>query len=348
MANTPEEQQFFDWFNTLTPEEQAGFQNTYGTGAGAPAAAAPAPEISAPPSTPTPVDPAESRAMFDNLAAYLDSLGLGSLFTVDAQGRPGGWLWDQVTGGIDSEAGLQLALEQTPVYQARYGVIGRLRTRAASGEPLIVPTVQQVREYEQSAAQLMRQTGFPSWFYDNFSDLQGLMEQGYSLPELEHRIGQTWETVANADPHVMQAFEDYYGIQGAGALAAFVLDDQYTLAQLDKYSRAAYTGGMGRAVGLNLDRALSERIADLPTTEAGIVEDLNTVAELQGRGVFSEGWTETADLTAEGEGIGAVVFGDGAAAGAIGRRTLSRRANEVSSTGGAALTQAGLAGAGST
>lgn len=345
--NTPEEQQFFDWFNGLSPAEQQQFQSTYGTGSGvpttpAPAPAAPVPDITAP--TTTPGTAINNSAVFQSIAADLTAAGLGSLFTVSADGTPSGWLWDQITAGNDTEAELQTALEQTQAYQSRYGIITRLRARAASGEPVHVPTMEDVRNYEVAGRELFQQAGLPPWMYDTNDDMQQLMEKGIGLPELQQRVGAAWERVAHSDPHVLAAFEDYYGIQGEAALASMFLDPNYTLAALDRTSRAAFTGGMGQAVGLKLDRALSERIADLPTTEAGIVESLNNVSELQGRGLFNEGISEVTDLTAEQTGIDAVVFGGGAALSAIERRTLERQANSRSSAGGAALTQAGLTG----
>ena len=70
---------------------------------------------------------------------------------------------------------------------------------------------------------------------------------------------------------------------------------------------------MGSNVGLSIDQQLADRIASLPSTLGGIWEDLNTVTSMnRSGGVFDEGFTETADLTAEGTGIDAVFFGDGA------------------------------------
>lgn len=287
-----------------------------------------------------------NQQTFKQLAAFLGSYGLGSLFSVDDQGLPAGWLWDQITNGVDSEAVLTLALESTPQWQQRYGIITEMRNEFATGKAdVVVPTMEQVRDYETQGAQMMKLAGFPTWFYDSYQDMQGLMRQGVSLAELQQRVGESWSLVNNTDPAVVQAFEQFYGMQGEAALASFYLDPDRTIADLDKASRTAYAGGMGKSLGLNIDKQLAERMADLPDSPDAIVENLTQVAELQGRGVFNEGITETADLTAETEGVGATVFGDGAAAAAIERRIATRRANAASSTGGAALTSAGQVGA---
>ena len=139
--------------------------------------------------------------------------------------------------------------------------------------------------------------------------------------------------------------EQFFGVEGDAAMAAFFLDPARTTASLDRAARTAYTAGMGRNVGLDLDQTISDRVASLPSTYAGIWENLRSVASMnRDGGVFDEGFTETADLTAEGTGIDAVFFGDGAAAAQMERRILERDANARSSTGGAIITQAGAVG----
>jgi hypothetical protein len=347
MATPEEDRAFFDWLATQTPEQQAAFGAAYGPGGTATAApaAAPDPGITAPAADIPSAGPSTTdRAVYQQLSAFLTSYGLGSLFTTDASGLPSGWLWDQIVSGTDTEAGLQLALEATPIYQERYGVITRMRQQAASGAPTVVPTIAQVRDYESNAAAMMKQAGFPPWFYDSYQDMQNLMEQNISLSELEQRVGQSWDLVHNTDPLVQQAFADFYGAAGDAALASFYLDPDKTISQLEKASRAAYAGGQGRSMGLSIDQQLAERIANQPLSAQGINDNLQQVANLQGRGVFTEGITETTDLTAEQQGIGAAVFGEGAAASQIERRIQARRANATTATGGAALTQAGQIG----
>lgn len=298
--------------------------------------------------TPNPTAPENiqgtlNRSSFDQLSSFLASYGLGSLFSIDANGRPSGWLWDQIVNGVDTQAALQVALEQTPIFQQRYGVILRMRDAAAKGQPVVVPSIAQVREYETNAAAMLRQAGLPAWFYDSYEDAQKLMESNISLSELEQRVGESWDRVQSSPPEVKQAFEQFYGASGEAALASFFLDPDTTINQLERASRAAYAGGTARTLGIGLDRALSERIAALPLSDEAIRSDLVQVSDLQGRGVFTEGITETSDLTAEGTGVQAAVFGSGTEASQIERRILARRANAGTSSGGAALTQQGLA-----
>jgi len=289
---------------------------------------------------------ATNREIFDQVSAYLQAMDLGGLFSIGGDNAPGGWLWEQITSGVDSEAAIQISLEATQEFQTRYGVITAIRQQAASGAPVHVPTVAEVREYEQRVSTMMRQVGLPAYMYDSFHDAQALMVNGLSAVEVEQRLGQAWDRVQNTDPAVRQVFSEFYGtLAGDAALAATFLDPARTMANIEKQSRAAYTAGMGRRVGLELDQSAAERIAGLPKTEAGIYQDLTAVSQMQGGGIFSETMGERAkDLTAEQTGIDATVFGDGIAQADIEKRVIERRAQNAAVPGGALRTNRGMTG----
>jgi len=209
--------------------------------------------------------PQDNMNTFTNIQNYLTSMDLGGLFTIGPDGTPGGWLWDQITSGVDDQNTILINLEQTQQFKTRYGIIGELRTRAASGEPVHVPTVAEVREYEQTVAGSMRQAGLPTFMYDEYTDLQKLMGQGLSALEVEDRLGQTYERVQNTDPLVRAKFNEFFGVaQGDAALAAVYLDPSKTLANLERMSRTAYTSGMGQRMGISIDQATADRIAGTP------------------------------------------------------------------------------------
>lgn len=354
---TPEEQQFFDWFNTLSPAEQQQFQATFGTGEGpvTPAAApAPAPTPAPDPAV-TPVDTAttagapsnNNATIFGQWATYLQSIGLGDLFSIGADGTPGGWLWNQVQAGVDNQAEFQMNLEQTQQFQARFPIIGQFRQRARDGEPGSVPSVPDVLTYEREVADTLRLAGLPQWMFDDRTYIQGLMGQELSADEVEARLGSAWTLVRNTDPAVLDQFAEFFGVQGDAAMAAFFLDPGRTTAQIDRMARTAYTSGLGETLGLNIGQQAADRIAALPKTEGGIWQDLTELSRLERPGgVMVEGITETRDLDLMDEGLDAVVFGDGDALSAIERRILERKANDRSSLGGAAITQAGVVGVG--
>lgn len=288
-----------------------------------------------------------NEMLFNQISSYLTEMGLGSLFSYSG-GKPAGWLWDQISSGLDNQAALLVALEDTPVFTARYGIIKELRQQQAAGKAVHVPSVAEVREYENTVASMMRQAGLPDYMYDSFEDTHNLLRNGLSAAEVEQRLGQAWERVRNTDPAVRDAYSSFYGADGDAALAATFLDPAKTLSQIERQSRAAYTAGYGQRMGISIDQLAAERMADLPKTEAGIFQDLTRVNELAGSGIFAEtmGEAADADLEANTTGLDAIVFGDGAANQALQRRTEERKSVDRSASGGALRTQRGATGLG--
>lgn len=282
--------------------------------------------------------------LFTTIAAFLTDMGLGDLFTF-ANGVPGGWLWDQITSGINDANVIQINLEKTAAFQREYGVIGQLRQAALTNPSIHVPSVAEVREYRQTIGSIFRQANLPAYMYDDKSDFDNYMKLNLSASEIESRVGATLDRVRNTDPLVRDVFNSWFGASGDAALAAVFLDPHKSLAQLDRMSRTAYTGGMGLRLGVNIDQATAERIAGTPSTDAGIYQDLGTVAGITKSGILTEGFTETNDLT-DKTAIDATFFGDGGATTELQRRVKERQANDAASVGGALRTNRGVTGLG--
>jgi hypothetical protein len=281
---------------------------------------------------------------FRTLSAYLSSLGLGQLFSVDQQGNPGGWLWQQLIGGVDTAEELRAAVEQTDVWRDRFSVIVAQRERQARGEPVRVMEPGEVIEYEQRAAQLMRQYGLPDWFYDQASDFNDVILNGISVAELESRLAGAYNTVANLDPSIRETFEQFYGVsQADGALQAYFLDPNRTEAQLERVALAAYAGGVARDFGLELDRDQAELFSLYDRTPAGIVQDLT---EINAQSLLArEGVGEADDLDTTTV-FDAVVRGDAESRRLLEGRAIRRQANARAGGGGALATNDGLIGLG--
>lgn len=285
------------------------------------------------------------NAEYATIASYLRSVGLGALVGVDANGNPSGWLWNKLQSGVDTGDELSMAIEQTDVWRNEYGVIVEQRARAARGEPVQVMTVDEVVAYRDSAKQVMRNAGLPAWFYDDAHDFDHAILNGQSVSELADRLGDAYMTVAQTDPTIRQAFEDFYGVgQGDGALAAYFLDPQRTQASLQKASRAAFAAGMGTKYGIKgMTRSQAEDIALFAPTEAQVNQGLGQVAALG---------TVTTDSLFDGnqvdqqDAINSVFKNDALATREINKRITERRAANTNAIGGAALTNEGLIGAG--
>jgi hypothetical protein len=281
--------------------------------------------------------------MFTTLGSWLKSIGLGALFTQNADGTPGGWLWNQMQQGVDSIDELTAAVESTDVWRNRFGVIVEQRRRSAAGEPVQVMTVGEVISYEETASQMMRQVGLPSWFYDQQSDFSSLILNQISPGELETRLGQSLNMVRNINPAIRDAFSQFYGVDNTdGALAAFFLDPEKSLAKLDQVARASYAKGMADEYDINLSKQQAEELAMMPMTEGGMTDAFQRINDL--KPVMQESFGETSDLTAEGEGYDAIVKGDGNAKSRLEKRVIERRSIDQSSQGGAAITQEGVLG----
>ena len=282
---------------------------------------------------------------YRQLEAYLSDIGLGSLLRTDANGNPTGWLWDQIKKGISSAAALEIALRETPEFQNRFGIIIEQQRRAGQGENVQVMSPAEVLAYEREVTQVFRTAGLPSTFYDTYDELHSFLRADLSGADVVNRIETAFNYVASAPDEVRAKFEEFYGVgQGDIALATYVLDPQIALSELEKSTRTAYTAGMGERYEIRLARAQAERIAEMPMTEAGIVEGLQQIAGQSP--LFTESVGEAVDLTAEETGVAAVFEGSGEARTQLERRLTARQAINRASVGGAVTTAGGVVGLG--
>jgi len=283
--------------------------------------------------------------LFNMLASELQAAGLGDLLQVQSDGTPSGWLWDQMQLGFDTSAELMLALEQTSVFKERFKVITEQKRRAAAGQPVYVMSPAEVIEYETLTRQAMAAAGMPEWFYDSPDDFTELILSDQSVAEVTEKIQQGFEYVRNAPIEVREAFSEFFGVANAeAALAAYVLDPDRTVAQLERATRTAYTAGLARRFDISLNKAAAQRIAELPRTEAGIVQSLETINAQSN--LFDEGVFEATDLTAGREGVAAEFEGDADAITAMQRRATRRASINRAAPGGAAITARGVIGSG--
>lgn len=284
-----------------------------------------------------------NRELFGTVAKYLNESGLGELFTIDANGNPGGWLWDQIVSGVDSSAALQVRLEDTDVFKRNYGIISEMRQKAANGEAVYVPTVKDVRDYRVTVRSQLQAAGLPAWFYDSNEDADNLMRQGYSPAEIEQKLGSAFVQVRDADPAMRRAFEQFYGVaEGDGAMAAFFLDKDHTIAKLETATRAAFTAGRGSTLGLDVTRDVAERVANSQLSTGAIESGLADAAAL--KPLSTESLGEATDITSA-DVVGGTLLGDAAARSKLERRRIERSAVDRAA-GGAAITSRGVVGVG--
>jgi hypothetical protein len=291
-----------------------------------------------------PPDPAQVL-IFNQVATTLKDAGLSDLFSY-TNGKPSGWLWDTIVkGGLTSQGEIQTALESNAHYQQRFKVIFDQRQQQATGTPIHVMTPQEVLDYENQARTMLSQAGMPAQFYDSYTDFQNLMDKGVSLAQLSKAVNTSYNRVANTDPAIRAAFQDYYGVAGDNNLAAFFLDPTHFTDNLDKFSRAAGIGATGRELGLSLDRTQAENLAGLGLDESNTRSGFQQIAKM--KDLFSatagEGVDSNKQLTAEQQGVGAVFGTDATAAQQVEARR-QERVGAFSGGGGAVESNRGMTG----
>lgn len=284
---------------------------------------------------------------FQILARYLNEVGLGSLFTIDAQGNPGGWLWQQIQNGVDTQDEIVIMLEQTPEFRQRFGIIFELRNRAAAGEAVTVPTVSQVLQYEDQYRQIMSRAGVPSWFYDSPADAQDAIRNNLTVEQIAERIETSYGIVQRLPSEVRDVFSEYFGDASDAALIAAVLDPAKTLASLEKATLSAVAGGFARRQGFELSQSQAMEYAGLGRSLGQTQQEMASVAEMK---PLAEAQMGEANLD-QGSGTDlafrAGALGEQAARTGLESRLATRQAGQSQSAGGALTLQEGIVGAGS-
>jgi hypothetical protein len=283
-------------------------------------------------------------ASFSELATILSDYGLGSLFTVNSDGSPGGWLYEQMINGNDEPASLAMALEQTPIFKQRYKVIFDMRERANNGENVVVPTVQDVLTYEEQYTQVMSAAGVPSWFYDSYTDAQDAIRRNLTVEQISNRIGASYGVVQSLPTEVRDMFREFYGDATDGALVAAVLDPEKTLAQLDKATRSATIAGFGAKQNVVVSKQQAESYAGLGKSIAESQRDITQVASFKdlATSTMGESGTELAGDVAFQAGA----MGDASATKQLEDRLLGRQSRQRDAAGGAFVASSGTSGLG--
>lgn len=285
----------------------------------------------APPSTPTnpqPTSPDLQRDAMARLGQLLNRYGLEGMTD---------WVRSKLLAG-SSEAEIALELYDQPAFKARFPVI---EARRQAG--LTPVDVGDVLEFEQRGRELLRQAGITSGEFTSNNYLQGLMGRDVSVAELQARLNDGLLRVTTAPPEVRAAFGEFFGPNSDAAMASLFLDPEVALPELEKMAMTAYAGGIGDRFGFDVAQGIAREIADTGVSQQGIWQGFATLDQMNP--LFRETIGERSNLTAEGEGVGAVFNTRAGAADTIERRRLAR-VNQLAGGGGAAQTEGGVVGLG--
>lgn len=285
----------------------------------------------------------DNVSLFNQLASFLSSIGLGGLFSL-ANGKPSGWLWEQIQKGVATRDELTFALEQTPEFQTRFKVIFDMRAQAAGGAATYVPTASEVLAYEKEYTQAMVAAGVPSWFYDSYEDAHKAMRSNLSVTQIEERIQRGFGIMQQMPTEVRSAFEELYGGQADGALLAAVLDPQKTLAEIDKAVRSSQIAGFGRRAGLEISGEQALRFANAPLSLQEVEQGVQEAARLMPltEETFGEAGSDINRDVALSAGLGQQAQDQAL----LEQRLIRRQLGQRTTAGGAVAGQSGITGAG--
>ena len=222
--------------------------------------------------TPAPAAPGmsqEQQSAWAYMQGLLDSVGLGSL---------AGTLQTLINNGMTDAASLQLELQNTNEWKVRFAGNEKLK---AAGLPVL--SVAEYLSVERSYAQIMKNYGLPTGFYDDPSDFAQMIGGSISARELEQRVG-AWADLANReDPAIKEQLRSM-GIAD-GDLIAYMMDPARAQPLIQKTYQQALLGGAARREGL--DTSGVNRLV-----EAGITER----EAMQGYGVIGDAMPDIKNL----------------------------------------------------
>lgn len=285
---------------------------------------------------------------FKVLADFMQSIGLGSMFTYE-NGKPAGWLWEKVKDGVTTQEELLIDLSTTDEFKQRFPLIEEQQKQVAAGTfSGYVVTPQDILEFETDVKQMMQIAGLPASFYDEPADFVGLMRSGVDAEEVGKRINIAFDTIANAPADVQDMFEEYFGVgQSTSALAAYVLDPDMMTDRLERERNMAFAGAVGRRYDIDLSRTLAEDIATAAGSLEGVQQGMTSLGQDADLFGGSIGSGNTVSLE---QGIAAEFGVDTGTSQADAQQAIERRKAEIrslgTSAGGAVVTQEGVTGLG--
>lgn len=144
---------------------------------------------------------------------------------------------------------------------------------------------------EASYRRILESSGMPKGFYDHPDDFAKWIGADVSPTEIQSRVNLATDAAQRLDANSKKAFWDYYRV-GPNDLAAYFLDRERALPQIQKQARAAQIGAAANQDRLGVNRTLAEQLAgsnvsdtDLAGTVAAsarLTEQVGHIADIYG------------------------------------------------------------------
>lgn len=266
------------------------------------------------------------------LREYLRPFGLESLAGLMYQNMNTGRITEDMT---DDEK--LNTLRDTPEYKERFKA-NELRRQKGLFE--LPPT--QIVALERQYQATLNANQMPRSFYDSTDDYVNFLAADVSPLELQERIDQGYNAVAQANPEAIRQMKELYGVNES-ELAAYFLDPVRTKPIIERQARAARIGAEARLqAGMQLTQQQAEELSREGITAEQAQTGFSQIFRQQ------ELFTPLAgeeQITAEEQVTG--TFGTSAQAAQRIATRRRRRQAEFEGGGGFATAQRGVAGLGS-
>lgn len=215
------------------------------------------------PTAPTNPETLFDQGAFDAMMLLLEQYGLGSL---------AGVLQDLILDGITDQASLMLALQQTDEWKQRFAGNEML---AQQGLPML--SVGEYLAIERSYAQILKNYGLPTGFYDDPSDFAKWIGNSVSANELNQRATMYSDLAKREDPAIINQLRSM-GLT-EGDILAHLMDPSRAMPLLQKKYQTTLIGAAARRQGLVGDNEYLGHLADLGVTEERAIQGYGVIGE---------------------------------------------------------------------
>lgn len=218
----------------------------------------------------------EQKSAFSSMYALLDQFGLSGL---------GDFLKGLILDGTTDAATLQLELQQTDIWKRRFAGNEMLKQK---GLGVLSPA-----EYlatERSYAQVMKNYGLPSGFYDEPGDFAKFIGNNVSAAELQTRVSAYADLANREDPAMVQQLKSMG--MGQGDLLAYMMDPERATPLIQRQYQTAVLGSAARRAGVAADNTYLGQLASRGVTEQQAAQgygmigqslaDANKLAQIDG------------------------------------------------------------------
>jgi hypothetical protein len=197
------------------------------------------------------------------------------------------------TDGITNENVLMSRVRQEDAYKTRFA--GNIERQRRGLTPLSEPNYLAL---ENTLRNTLRDAGMPPGFYDSTDDVDQFIALDVSPEELVARIEQGYDAINRADPEVITAMRDLYGV-GDSELAAYFLDPERAETILLRQARSAQIAGQAqREARMQIGVGLAEQLEREGVTEQQARAGFGAISQLG----------EVFQTTAEEAGAGEQAF----------------------------------------